>query len=109
MYTQITEKLADEYWIQRLSWDKDTAQSVAWDEIEIASAGLDKIRWITILKISTGHVPVGHKMKQRNQRKNDQCPCCGKKETVNHMFRCKSAIAGYNWEKLTQIILEQQW
>ena len=106
MYTQITEKLGDEYWVQRLSWDKETANLVAWDEIEIASAGLEKIKWITILKISTGHVPVGHKMKQRNQRKDDKCPCCGKKETVNHMFRCKSAIAKYNWEKLTNNIKE---
>ena len=86
MYTQITEKLGDKYWTQRLSWDKEISNLVAWNEIEIANAGLEKLKWTNILKILTGHIPVGHKMKQRNQRKTANAHVVEKRKQLTTCF-----------------------
>ena len=100
IYTQITEKIGNKYWNKRLNWTKEISSTVWWEEIQIASSGLEKTKWMNMLKIFTGHIPVAHKLKQRNQQQINKCSCCGKSETVNHMFRSKSPIATTSWTNL---------
>jgi hypothetical protein len=54
---------------------------------------------IFITKWTSGQLPVGSILKQRNHRLFDTCPCChNEPEDMNHLYICKSpdAIQAYN-------------
>jgi hypothetical protein len=90
------------YWNKRMSPDA-TAQ-VDWKATEAAMKRLPQHRRIWIAKQSSGMFASGVRMVDRNSRTTDACPCCGARETSEHILRCKQTESTGIWNtKLSEL------
>ena len=89
----MAEETALQYWTRRLQWAPNTATRVWWPGIERALKSQKQSLKIGITKLSTGHIPVAHKMKQWGLAESNQCPFCQETETVDHLFQYPSKLA----------------
>ena len=88
LYQLITKKMAIQYWEARLSWNKVTQTFVSWNSLNQSMQQLNYHQKIGMIKMASGHLAVAHKLKQWNMKKDDSCPFCKQKETVDHKFQC---------------------
>lgn len=76
------------YWQQKRRFANCNVQLIDWEAIETAMAATPVTRRHWISKTLSGFCSTGVMMRKRKERDSDECPRCGMKEDVEHIWRC---------------------
>lgn len=100
LYKVVTERKAEEYWIQKGRYTKESSQQIDWDNHEIAFKREKQGFKRFIAKWTTGMISVGKQMARWKLRHNSSCPMCNEpEEDTLHILKCTNEVAVELWEE----------
>lgn len=99
LYSDITKADLISYWGHRCLMTEEVIPDVDWDSFGAAFQSCTFARQRRVMKLNSGHAPVGKMMQLWKKQDHTRCPLCdAPSEDVHYMLICCFAQATESWE-----------